>query len=364
MKKGIFISLAASVFALAVFSTFQKTQWERNLELLHVHFSHARHVLHLTSPIFEIDTIYKSMAGPNDTYFFNILEANEPELLWITGFSVEIIGENAGEDFLCHNNLDYSADEYFKKWNLPDRTGMHISRLATLTQGLSSIEFPGGFGIPLMSDEDLSTAAQVMNHNLPNVSLKVKHAIRLEYVPEKELKKQLKPLFQQSIAIMPLVDKDSEETSEIKNTCSPALASIKHLQIEDGNIYTGHWIVKPGREIRKQNITNMLNLPFSTTVHYIAVHAHPFVESLELRDITADTIVFKSFAENFEKKTGLKKLGYFSSEEGIMLYRNHEYELICTSSNTSGKEQDMMAVMLLYLYDKQLEGRVRSILRQ
>jgi hypothetical protein len=28
-----------------------------------------------------------------------------------------------------------------------------------------------------------------------------------------------------------------------------------------------------------------MNLPFDTTVHYVAAHLHPCVESLELRDL-------------------------------------------------------------------------------
>ena len=33
-------------------------------------------------------------------------------------------------------------------------------------------------------------------------------------------------------------------------------------------------------------VTELMSLPYDTTVHYIAVHLHPFAESLELIDLT------------------------------------------------------------------------------
>jgi len=37
-----------------------------------------------------------------------------------------------------------------------------------------------------------------------------------------------------------------------------------------------------------------MNLRFDTTLHYIAVHLHPFAEFLELRDLTADKSILKA----------------------------------------------------------------------
>jgi len=48
-----------------------------------------------------------------------------------------------------------------------------------------------------------------------------------------------------------------------------------------GQKFTGHWIVPPGRDVSRNNVTRYLTLPRDTTVHYIAVHLHPFAESLE-----------------------------------------------------------------------------------
>jgi hypothetical protein len=95
-----------------------------------------------------------------------------------------------------------------------------------------------------------------------------------------------------------------------------------------------------------------MQIPYDTTAHYIAVHLHPFAESLELRDLTADKSLFKSAVENFEGRIGLERVDYFSSVEGIELFKDHEYEIVSVYDNTTDEEQDSMAVMYLYLRDK------------
>ena len=96
-----------------------------------------------------------------------------------------------------------------------------------------------------------------------------------------------------------------------------------------------------------------MDLPFDTTVHHIAVHLHPFAASLELRDLTADTTVFRSEVENSAEKIGLERVESFSSEEGIPVYADHEYELVSVYENTSAEDQDSMAIMFLYMLDRE-----------
>lgn len=110
-------------------------------------------------------------------------------------------------------------------------------------------------------------------------------------------------------------------------------------------------MVPPGRQVNRTLVTKVMNLPFDTTIHAIAVHLHPFAESLELRDLTTGERVFVSHAENLPDRIGLARVEAFSSPEGIPLFKDHEYELVSVYHNTSGVDQDSMAVMLLYLRD-------------
>ncbi len=108
--------------------------------------------------------------------------------------------------------------------------------------------------------------------------------------------------------------------------------------------------MKPGREENVTNVTRFLQLQFDTTIHYIAVHLHPFAESLELIDRTTGKQVFKAHAKNRSDKIGLESIDYYENVEGIPISKDHEYELVY--NNTSGEDQDSMAVMYLYLHDK------------
>lgn len=60
-----------------------------------------------------------------------------------------------------------------------------------------------------------------------------------------------------------------------------------------------------------------MQILYETRIHYIAVHLHPFAESLELRDLTTGESLFTSSARNYEDRIGLAHVDYFSSSEGI-----------------------------------------------
>ena len=159
---------------------------------------------------------------------------------------------------------------------------------------------------------------------------------------------------------MPPVGADSlNRSSNRKETCVPVPAAEKYTYVSDeGKRFSGHWIVEPGIEQRRQNITPLMNLPFNTTVHFIGVHLHPFAEYLELRDITADAIVYRADAANHSYKIGLHTIGSYSNKTGFPIYRDHEYELIYQANNTTNEDQDMMAVMILYMFDKDLGEKI------
>ena len=58
---------------------------------------------------YHVDTIYKSMQGPQSTLKMT-LRPGPTELLWVTAYRTEIVGPDSDEamppDFMCHNNLN------------------------------------------------------------------------------------------------------------------------------------------------------------------------------------------------------------------------------------------------------------------
>ena len=320
--------------------------------------------LKITSPVLKVDKIYKSMLGPLRSRKFEVGGSDSIEVLWMTGYALKLIEvgskRNLSENYLCHNNLAYKPDEVYHYFNLPDRANSLNTRLITLSPGLMSIHFPKGFGLPFLSNQRLEVAAQVLNLNEPNADIELRHVSNLKYVSENNRERPMKPLYQQSVYITRPVEGENPDwmnSPQYNPGCLPAKSATLDHQTSsyDGTVFTSHWVVKPGREVLTVDVTEQLNLPFNTTIHYISAHLHAFAETLTLRDVTADTILFQAVCENYTDRMGLKSVNGFSSPTGIPVYRNHRYELISVTDNTSGADQDMMAVFYMYLHDKDIE---------
>jgi len=325
------------------------------------------------SPVYTVDRIYKSMMGPYTTTEIHLGEGEESQLLWIVGYEAIMVGPDGEtpmpQEFMCHSNLDIDPGEH----NECLGTNNSISgRLFTLSQGQFDIEFPEGFGIPILSREPMNLTTQVLNLNLVGATAKVRHKVIIRYVKNRDLARPMKPLFTKGVYGLALLQgengyfgmKDTPKEEKHGPGCLMADNAAQHEYTdEEGRTFTGHWVVKPGREVNHTLVTGILGLPYDTTVHYIAVHLHPFAESLELKDLTTGESVFKSNARQIgEGKIGLDEVQYFSSEEGIKLHKSHEYELVSVYNNTTDENQDSMAVMLLYLLDKEAAAaRARTV---
>lgn len=311
------------------------------------------------STVYTVDQKYKSMKGPASQQDV-VLGDGTPELLWITGYKAVMVaadGESPmAQEFMCHSNLDVNVATH--RQAVGSTHGFN-PRLFTLSQGQFEVEFPRGYGIPVLSTESLGLTTQVLNHNIEGERFDVRHKVTIEYVRDSEAAgmKALFPVGAYGLALLEGEDgyfgitKPDEE--EHGPGCLPGSNASTHTYRDHlGRSFTGHWVVKPGREVNRTLVTELMQLPYDTTLHYIAVHLHPFAESVELRDLTSGETIFKSQARNFEDKIGLAKVEYFSSPEGIPLYKDHEYEIVSVYNNTTGEDQDSMAVMYLYLHDK------------
>lgn len=344
------------------------------------------------SPVYEVDKIYKSMTGPQSTEQLNLEDLKEPELLWIVGFEavmVEPDGESQiSQEFMCHTNLDMDPAGHQR---LFEQKKITTGRLFTLSQGQYRIDMPEGFGIPILSTEALNLNTQVLNLNDSEAERKVRHKVIMRYQRDKELTEPMTPLYVAGAYGLKLLDGQDghygmASTTEKKaasghahhathehpdghdHGSAPSSSEVDHtacLPGENagqntfgdgmGRKFTGHWVVEPGREVNHTRVTKLMDLPFDTTLHYVAVHLHPFAESLTLEDLTTGEVVYEAKTKQAERGVGLAQVDFFSSEKGIPLYADHEYELISVYENTSGEAQDSMAVMNLYLADKEFE---------
>ncbi len=316
-----------------------------------------------TTPTFIVDNLYKSMEGPKSMRSFQ-LNPNKSELVWLSSFETIALSINEKDtlsnDYICHSNVDYYDGEHFGKWNLNHRIGERYPRLTSISNGVESYSFPEGFGFPVFTDENLFLVSQSLNHNIKDKVFSVKHKMNLGYRPHT---KTMKPLKSKTLFVTLPVDKnifqDNQEEMD-PYACLP-VDMKNHIYLDDdGNQLTGHWVIFPGKKIYKSNVTKQLDLKESTTMHHLVVHLHPFAEELSLKDVTTDSILFTSKAINHKDRIGLLEANSFSSIEGLLLYPDHKYEMILTVNNTSNTNQDMMASMFAFLYDKEMDEQIQN----
>ena len=320
------------------------------------------------SDVYTIDKKYRSMEGPGTTTSFVLGDGGAPELLWITGVKTEIVGEDGTTpqlpEFMCHVNIDLDSPRHTTLFNMRRPAAQ---RLITLSQGITDTRVPAGFGFPLVSNEPLSVYTQVLNHNIENPqSMKVRHRVTFEYYRDRDLREPIKPLLNLGASGMVLLSNNplamltqSDSGEAHGQTCliaarAPNAGGMSADYVDpQGRKLTGHWVVPPGRQVNHSDVTWFINLPYDTKLHYAAVHLHPFAESLELRDVTADKRLFLAKAKNPEGKVGLDHVDTFISDEGIPLYRDHKYELISVYNNPTKETHDSMASVFFGFADKE-----------
>ena len=323
----------------------------------------------IESPEYRIDKKYRSMLGPYAQQEVYLVDSEEPELLWITGYETQVVdagdGSAVSQEFMCHANLDLEPREYMDRFDMSHGIS---GRVFTLSQGQQRIDFPEGFGIPLISDQPLELTTQVLNLNLDDPDMLVRHRVTIEFVRDAEVPadRPMKPLYQQAVqgfksledhGIYYGVEASRVDEEEHGPGCGVGMAAVEDAEAVDflGQRYTSHWVVEPGYEENRSLVTRFLHLPWDTTAHYIAVHLHPFAKSLELIDRTVGETVFRAEVDPADGRIGIDRVDHLVSEEGIRLYAGHQYELVSVYDNTSGEAQDSMAVMYLYLLDKDYE---------
>jgi hypothetical protein len=328
----------------------------------------------LSSPAYTIDRIYKSMQGPMSRIEFSMETAGEPELLWVVAYSARNTNADGSEplpdEFMCHSNVGLVGDDHRSR--LPSQLRVTANRLFALDQGTTAIQFPEGFGIPILSDQLLVFNPQVLNHNIANQTFQVRQRVAIDFVRDRDLERPLAPLVQHGVFGMALlsgpdghfgIPQGEGDADQHGPGCSLAEDAKKVRRQGHGHLdghgreFSGFWVVPQGRHVYHTRVTPQLRLPYDTTVHFASAHLHPFAESLELRDLTAGTTVVALKARQAERGIGLERVGTFSSSEGVRIHRDHEYDLVSTYDNTSGAPQDAMATMFLYMHATDLAPR-------
>ena len=224
----------------------------------------------------------------------------------------------------------------------------------------------------IISNSKLSIGNQVLNLEEPNLKGKVKFEVELNYINQQENCKPLKALYQQPVFVTKRTggpigaynEKDTGKTESMDSSstifCDTGFAQCA-ISYEEGfnpyrdnfgRVFTGHWTISTDSlEVLATNITPMLDLQENTAIHAISLHVHPYAHSLELIDKTVGISLFKGTVD-YQNGNLLRisNMDIYSSEEGIPVYKDHEYQLISIYQNPNGEEGiTAMATMFLYL---------------
>ncbi|MDC7999203.1 hypothetical protein [Gilvibacter sediminis] len=316
------------------------------------------------SPLFYVDNIYTSMEGPKAMRGFQI-NPTDSSLVWVNGFETSVMAADGitelSKDFMCHTNMDYYDQSYYSKWQIPNRIGSNYPRLATLTNGMESYRYPEGFGFPIRADEFLYLSTQVLNHNLKGLLFGLRHKVSIFHEADGPELKPLRPL---TVFMMlpydPLFPFDNEAAKDDPSVCIPVETKNHNYEDAEGVRRSGHWVVFPGKQIYRNDITAQLEIKDSLQVHHIATHLHPFATGLKLINATTQQVLFHAKAVNHKDRVGLEKIVEYSDATGFTLYTNQQYELVLETDNTSGERQDMMASMFFGIYDADLDARLKA----
>ena len=250
--------------------------------------------------------------------------------------------------------------KYFSNFNLNEIIGIYYPRLTSLSHGLENFTFPKGYGIPMKGNDLLYITTESLNHNIADANFCIKHEVTVDYTKKN---RNIKPLLSRTAFIMLPYNKSDPYKSPLdpgKEYCIPVETKNHSYDYGDGNILSGHWVIPVGKNKYHSGINDQLQIKDSLRLHAAAVHVHPFATSLTLLDKTTKTEIFKSKIRNHFNKIGLSNINSFSSESGVWMFKNHEYELVLEVNNTTSSNQDMMGSMFLFFYDAELDSIVNK----
>jgi hypothetical protein len=145
----------------------------------------------ILSDTMRINKIMRSMEGPysitNFTFGKGIINKFFPHLIWLTGYQLDVIdattNKKISDDFMCHNNMNI-VDKNSVPWKL--ETQGSNTRLFTITEGQTKLKLPKGYGIPVLSNQQLEIVSQVLNHNIADTNFIVRQRIKITYIKEIE----------------------------------------------------------------------------------------------------------------------------------------------------------------------------------
>jgi hypothetical protein len=333
----------------------------------------AESVKMLVSNPYRLDKIYHSMEGPWSVQTgIDLTARRKSRVVWVTGLETEIVDaaeqKPISQEFFCHSNLTLSERSTTPvQYNQRFGGRTHLDwRLFTLVPGRLSLELPQGFGIPVPAGVPLDYATMSLNLNVKNEVVNVRMRTKIHTIADDQPGTPTKALFRRALYVLqPQGETGNVEPPDIANAapqhvgagcarfCRVNLSAVSSVgKLGEGQ--TIHWFVPTGHHVYRTEITPQLSLPFDTTIHYATIHVHPFARGMPLRDLTTGGTILRFNSRDWADRLGIAHVDEFKSIEGIPVFRDHRYELTAEYDNTLESKTDAMAILYLYLLEKNL----------
>lgn len=369
--------------------------------------------LQFVSRSYMLDQVYGSMQGPSGNHPAIGLMPDRPadETVWLTGIETQVVDaqnqQPISNEYFCHSNLTLNPEASSpEKHNKFFATPTHAEwRFFTLVPGRMSVRLPEGFGIPIRCGTPIDYFTMSLNQNPGHPQRAVRMQTTLSGRSNDGPGRAPRPLFRRAVYIYqqhePLKKKpvpaaknsgthegelcaEDCKTQQTGRTPSRALvvespkppapstlptpapkppahpgetccvenASRDGVLMRFGRQNTVHWMVPPGKHIYRTEVSEQLELPFDTSVHYVTGHLHPFGKNMRLVDMQSGATLFEIKAECFNDRLGVAQMSEISSREGVRLSKAGRYELLAEYENTQDKPIDAMAILYLYALDE------------
>jgi hypothetical protein len=291
------------------------------------------------------------------------------QLYWFRGAKLEVIDEHGkvvpGAEFLCHAGID--IDQRLHRMFFPNSSPCYDNRMFTFTQGITNMMLPEGFGVPLAGNEEIQFVLKALNRTTDRPR-RISLRCTVYLSADDKLLRPIKPLRWYRAGVSVIVGSCTTHcTANSSSMCCMSTAQeapndVIHwvfkkplFKNKTGQELTGHWVIIPGRHTYRTEIADR-RFNRSGAIHAVISHVHPFCEKLSLIEMKPNCLAQTLFTVHCQtnnshgiKISNIEYLKWPGTD--LILDKNAKYSLEVTYNNTSGVNQDSMAVMIFLISD-------------
>lgn len=273
-----------------------------------------------------LDRLYSPGQGPVDTKTFSLLPTY-PQQLWLTGADVAVKNVESGQSapgLLTALTIGFQDANRHRELN--KMQGLITPSLFHTGAGMSSIELPPGYGIPVMSNEALHASSIWQNRDLYRPPMQARAEVTLHFSSGKLALKEIRPY---PIYI----------TVPLGGNGFRAYDTANPQRDAKGRPSAARWWIPSGPSRAEAEVSHELPQNTELTVRMVTGFSYEDWTRLELFDLTTRTSLVV-----FEPAKALSQ----AFPEGLKLDTRHRLQLSVEYNNPSKVDHVGTAMLVLY----------------